>query len=80
MHDYRCSDIIIAMKQMKEIREERKLTQIRLAKMCGVQQATISDIERGRIKSPSVDIAQRIANALCVNIEDLFPVNHDNAV
>lgn len=67
------------MKSMKEIREEKGITQIELAKQCGIQQATVSDIERGRVKSPSVDTAQKIAKALGVSIGELFPVNNNSA-
>jgi transcriptional regulator with XRE-family HTH domain len=75
---YRIADINIAM-TIKEIREEKGITQIELAKLCGVQQATISDIERGKIKSPSVETAQRIARALGVTLENLFPVDSNTA-
>lgn len=67
------------MRTIKKLREERGITQVELAKMCGVQQATISDIERGHVKSPSVDTAQRIARALGVRVEDLFPVDQNES-
>lgn len=66
------------MKTMKELREDKGLTQVELARMCKVQQATISDIERGVVKNPSVETAQRISKALGVNTEYLFPVKDAN--
>lgn len=66
------------MKTMKELREQKGYTQVELARMCKVQQATISDIERGVVKNPSVETAQRISKALGVNTEYLFPIKDAN--
>lgn len=66
------------MKTIKELREKKNLTQVALARMCMVQQATISDIERGVVKNPSVETAQRIAKVLGVSTESLFPIDETN--
>lgn len=49
------------------------MTQMELAAKSGVKQATISDIERGKIKSPSLDTAFAICKALGVRLETAFP-------
>lgn len=62
------------MKSVREIRESLGMTQVELAEKSGITQATISDIERGKVKSPSIDTAFRLAMALGVEAQDIFPV------
>lgn len=45
------------------VREEKGLTQMELAKLCGVNQANISRIENGE-RLPNIYTIQRIANSL----------------
>jgi len=63
------------MISIRELRLNKGMTQDELADVTGIKQATISDIERGKIKNPSVDTAIRLAKALTVSIEEIFPVN-----
>jgi transcriptional regulator with XRE-family HTH domain len=65
--------------RLKELRDKLEMSQIDLASKVGVTQAAISAIELGTIKSPTVDLAQRIAQALNSSVEYLFPVENDNA-
>ncbi len=65
-------------RSIRDIREARGLTQIQLAERSGLKQATISDLETGKIKSPSVETAMRVARALEVNLDEIFPLQ-DNA-
>lgn len=51
--------------------ERRHLTQIQLAKMSGVSQSTIAQIESGR-KDPSISTLRKIAEALDVHMAVLF--------
>lgn len=60
------------MKNLKEIRKRKGLTQDLLAAKSGVRQATISDIERGKIENPGIATARRLAAALEVTLDDLF--------
>ena len=54
------------------LRQERRgLTQAELAKMSGVSQSTIAQIEKGR-KDPSITTLRKIADALDVHIAVLF--------
>jgi len=64
---------------LKEIRKQKNLTQDELQAASGVDQTTISGIECGRIKSPSWEIVARLAKALDVTPETLFPVNDNTA-
>ena len=51
-------------KEMKKIREEKKLSQKELAKKLGISQSTLSDYEAGRRKNPGIGIVKRFVNAL----------------
>jgi transcriptional regulator with XRE-family HTH domain len=59
---------------IREVRESRRMTQERLAELSGVTQSAISAIELGTVKVPGVDTAGKIARALGVTVEELFPV------
>ncbi len=64
---------------LKDIRNQKNLTQEKLAEKSGVDQSTISAIETRRMKSPSWEIVARLAKALEVPPEQLFPVDSDSA-
>lgn len=57
--------------RLRELREERGLTQEELAKALGVTRQTIIAIEKGRY-DPSLRLAFKIAKFFNVNIEDIF--------
>lgn len=59
------------MKNLRQIREAKKLSQSVLAEMVGVRQATISRIESGK-NDPSISVANSIADALEVEVVELF--------
>ena len=48
-----------------------EMTQKELAKFVGVSRQTICAIERGKY-APSLEVAFRTANVLCMSIEDVF--------
>lgn len=54
--------------------ERRKMTQAQLAKLSGVSQSTIAQIESGT-KDPSISTLKKIATALDVHIALLFSSN-----
>ena len=60
--------------QLREIRQQRGLTQEQLEEMSGIDQAYISALERGVIKEPSWSKVSTLAKALDVRPEELFPV------
>lgn len=55
-------------KKLKEIRKRKGISQLKLAELSGLAQSTISTIECGA--TPNVQIANRLAQALNVSIED----------
>ena len=60
------------MRELTRIRQERTLSQQRLADASGVNKATINQIERGR-RSPNVETLERLATTLGVEVADFFP-------
>ena len=58
-------------KNIKEVRNERKLTQETLSNMCGFSNTTLSSYENGR-KIPSLSTIAKIAKSLQVSIERLY--------
>lgn len=58
---------------LRTARRLKDITQVELAKAAGVHQTTISDIERGRNRNPSLDLTRRIADALGVTVDEIFP-------
>lgn len=65
---------------LKAARLEAKLTQEELAAKSGVEQTTISNLETGRVQSPSWATVAALAEALGVDPYKLFPVEHREAV
>ena len=59
------------MKNLRAIRTAKGLSQTDLAEAVGIKQATVSRIEKG-VNNPSFDVAERIAQALGVNVVELF--------
>lgn len=59
---------------LRKAREDKGLTQERLAELAGVDQATISLLENGRIQSPGWDVVARVCAALELDPHVAFPV------
>ncbi len=57
---------------IRQLREERGLTQGRLASYAGIDQSYLSKIENGLIGSVGVEIAGRIAHSLGVTVDYLL--------
>lgn len=62
------------MLNLRTARLAKNISQAQLAELAGVDQTTISGIEVGRNQNPSWETAVRLARALDLNPEDLFPV------
>lgn len=60
---------------LEQLRKQQGLTQEQLAEKSGVDQTTISRLERGDIKRPRWEVVASIAQALKVKPEKLFPVD-----
>ncbi len=63
--------------RLRELREEKGLTQEELAKALGVTRQTIIAIEKGRY-NPSLQLAFRMARFFNVRIEDIFIYEGEN--
>ena len=59
-------------KNIKKYRNKQGLSQEEFAKKSGVKYTTLTKIESGVIKKPSVMVMAQIAKALGVQIEDLI--------
>ena len=57
---------------IKRARHRKKLTQDKLAKVADIPYTSITKIETGVIKKPSVQTVAKIAKALGVSVDDLI--------
>lgn len=57
---------------IKSIRMEKKLGINETARLAGISPSYLSDIEKGNKTNPSMEVLQRIADALDVSIEEFF--------
>jgi transcriptional regulator with XRE-family HTH domain len=60
---------------LRTARRLKDITQAQLAEQSGVDQRTISDIERGANRNPSWETVARIAKALGVEPGEIFPLD-----
>ncbi|MCD6192142.1 MAG: helix-turn-helix transcriptional regulator [Candidatus Aminicenantes bacterium] len=68
----RCQEKNLIGKRIKQLRQKNNLTQEKLAIKAGVPYTTLTKIESGVIKKPSVQTIAKIAKALGVPIENLL--------
>jgi len=57
---------------IKRFRQKRKLTQDKLARLADIPYTSITKIETGVIKKPSVQAVAKIAKALSVTVDELL--------
>lgn len=57
---------------IRRIRKKRNLTQDKLARLADISYTSITKIETGVIKSPSVQTVAKIAKALGVSVDELI--------
>lgn len=62
------------MLTLRTARLAKNISQAQLAELAGVDQTTVSAIEVGRNQNPSWETAVRLARALDLRPEELFPV------
>ena len=58
--------------KIKEIREEKGITQYRLAQLTGINRSTIKRYEENSIKKISLENLMKICNALGVDIKEIL--------
>lgn len=63
--------------KIKELRRELGMTQETLAEKSGVSRTIISGLESGRITTTSTGTLLKIANAMEVDVEDIFYTSND---
>ena len=56
---------------LKELREKRDLSQVRLSELAGLNRNYVGDVERGR-RNPCLDNIVKLADALGVPPSELF--------
>ncbi len=67
------------MNRVQEIRKERNITQVQLAKYVGISRKYLSNVEN-QLANPSVEVAFRISTALSVDIDKVFfDISNSNA-
>ena len=59
------------MRTLEELRKNRNLTQLELARLIGVSQVSISKIESGK-RRPSPEVAQRIAHHFDLTTDQMW--------
>ena len=65
--------------RLKEFREKAELSQHDLAKMVGISQTHISDIENGKT-TPTLFLAKRIANVFSVTLDEMISESLDEGI
>lgn len=67
---------------IRKVRERKGFTLKELGAKSELSQSYLSDVERGNVKSPGIDVIKRIAEALEVSIDELadteLPQEKDN--
>jgi len=59
-------------KTLRKLREQKGLTQEKLARLADVSNNTVIKIEVGKNKNPTLDTLKKIAQALDVSVDDLI--------
>lgn len=62
--------------RIQEVRKSRKLTQDKMAELIGIEPTNFSKIETGK-NYPTSENLQKIADALCVEVHELFEFDED---
>jgi transcriptional regulator with XRE-family HTH domain len=72
MADEPAQPLIPLGQTLKARRQERKLTQEQLAQRAGVPYTTLTKLESGAIKNPSMQVVSRLARALDLSLDSLM--------
>lgn len=66
-------------KNIKEIRERKGISAYKLSQLSGVNQATISYLESGKRQNANSETVNKLANALNVEINDLYHLDDNES-
>ena len=58
--------------KIKEMRENKKMTQLELCKKANISRQTLSDLESGKEVNTTIATLQKLANALQCKVSDIF--------
>jgi len=61
-------------KNIKELRQKRKLSQEKLARLTNISLNTLTKIESGFTKRPSIQTVHKIAKALDISLDKLVEI------
>lgn len=64
--------------RLKRLRQGRRLSQEALAEKVRISPKYVSSIERGK-ENPTLDIIIKLANALGVEMEEIFAISHEES-
>ena len=65
--------------RLRKIRKEKKITQLQLSEMISISRASIAQYEND-IYQPSIETIELIANALNIDVSELFEDNSKNKI
>ncbi len=63
---------------LRQEREKKKMSQAELARLSGVKQQNISQIENGTIRNPGIETMNTLAVALGCDLRDLYKPDATN--
>ncbi|MBV4415112.1 helix-turn-helix transcriptional regulator [Clostridium tyrobutyricum] len=64
---------------LKILRKQKGLTQIKLSQMLGITNDYLSSIERGKV-TPGFKLAKKISDQLGATVDEIFFNNHSNKI
>lgn len=67
---------MIFSQNLRQIREEKKISQEKLADIAGLHRTYVSSVERGE-RNLTIDSMEKLAQALNVDIRELLKPNHE---
>lgn len=59
-------------KTLRKLREQKSLTQEKLARLADVSNNTVIKIEAGKNQNPTLETLKRLAKALDISVDDLI--------
>lgn len=65
-------------KKIRDLRIERGISLTELSKLSGVSKSYLSFIERGKQTNPSIDVIEKIAKALKIDLQSLIKMEMKN--